>query len=860
MTPKNPLNTPPPEEDYSLEDILAEYGGSLEHRLLREASPPAAKAPEAAKEAKAPEAPAAKAPEAQSPPPEPPAPAAESPRPKAPPASPPPRPKAPPASPPPRPKAVPPAAPEAPDPSPEDLLIPGRGPRRPGKRNAPPGPEAAAVSKPDVVSKPPVTEEVAAVPEPPVTPEAAAPEEAAVVPKSPVTEEVPAVPEPPVTPEAAAPEEAAVVPKSPVTEEVPAVPEPPVTPEPDAAETPPEPAPVPDPLEEAGKDASGRAIPHPRPMSLEDVVGSTVDAVMEEAREPILPPRRGLFSRKPLEETETIPPPPEPEPEPEPEPIGPEPSLWEAAHAARQLYIRRKHTVILPLVTALPPTLLLLLERYQVKVPYWSGDPRAQSAFLLVCLGLTAVLCRHVFVKGFGMLPRRRCVAELLVSLAVLVSGADCALRLLGRGGGGAPYASVGCLSLVFAQWGVRRESKGNYDMLRAAAVDDDPPYLVASTPQGACKQRGSVPGFFTTAARSDAATLWQTALLPAFLAAALVFAGLSSAGQERGGDFLLNLSAILPAAATFSLPLCWALPWSKLSEHLQRTGCAVAGWSGAQKISARRRMIVTDSDLFPPGAVQLNGRKLFAETQEQAVSLAASMARAAGSGLERLFNNLVRSEGGRYEKVDDFSFYEEGGWSGTIKGESVLMGGISFMRKMNIRLPADVNLKTGVFLAVDKELIAVFAVKYSPSENVDFAMKLMQRSRIQPILASRDPNITPSLIKRKFSRNVHMEYPGLTERVALSEAEKDRDLPRALLFREGLLPYAEAVAGSLRLCKAVRRAAAISLLGGWAGTLLTFYLTSLGAYELLNPLALEVFLLLWTLPVLLMSDWTGRY
>ena len=186
-------------------------------------------------------------------------------------------------------------------------------------------------------------------------------------------------------------------------------------------------------------------------------------------------------------------------------------------------------------------------------------------------------------------------------------------------------------------------------------------------------------------------------------------------------------------------------------------------------------------------------------------------------------------------------------------------MGGAAFMRKMNVRLPADVNLKTGVFLAVDKELAAAFAVKYSPAENVDFALKMMQRSRIQPILASRDPNITPSLIKRKFSRGVHMEYPGLIERVALSEAEKDRDLPRALLFREGLLPYAEAVAGSLRLCKAVRRASALSLLGSWAGTLLTFYLTSLGAYELMNPLALEVFLLLWTLPVLLLSDWIGR-
>ena len=627
----------------------------------------------------------------------------------------------------------------------------------------------------------------------------------------------------------------------------------------------PPPEPGPDPLQEAEKaaeaDVARLNIPHPKPISLEDVVGSTVDAVMEEAKEPLLPPKRGLFSRKPLEETESLPPPPEPEPDPEPEPIGPEPTLWEAAHDARQLYIRRRHTVLLPLFTALPPTLFLLMERYQVKVPYWSGDRELQCAVLLACLGLTALLCRHVFLKGFGMLLRRRCVAELLVSLSALASGLDCASRLLGKQPGGAmPYASVSCLALVFAQWGVRRESKGNYDMLRAASLDEDPPYLVTNTPQGACKQRGSVPGFFTTAARSDAAALCQTALLPVFLAASLVFAGLSSAGQERSGDFLLNLSAILPAAATFSLPLCWALPWSKLSEHLQKTGCAVAGWSGAQRISAQRRMIVTDADLFPPGTVQLNGRKLYGETQERAVSLAASMARAAGSGLERLFNSLVRSEGGRYEKVDDFSFYEEGGWSGTVKGESVLMGGASFMRRMNVKLPPDVTLKTGVFLAVDKELAAVFAVKYSAAENVDFALKMMRRSRIQPLLASRDPNITPALIRRKFSRGVHMEYPSLSERIALSEAEKDRDLPRALLFREGLLPYAETVAGSLRLCKAVRRAAAISLLGSWAGTLLAFYLTSLGAYELLNPLALEAFLLLWTLPVLLMADWTGRY
>ena len=603
--------------------------------------------------------------------------------------------------------------------------------------------------------------------------------------------------------------------------------------------------------------------PAPRPISLEEVVGSTVDAVMEEEHtEPLLTRRRGLFSRRPLEETEELPGPPEPEPEPEIEPIGPEEEPWEAADTYRRAWHDRRSALLPAFLVALLTVVPLALEQYGVAIPRWTGDVRLQSICYLACLVVQMILCRHVFARGISALARKRCVGELLAGIAALAAVGDCLVCLLQpERTAAAPYGAAACWLLAFGQWGVSLENRGLYDTFRTAALDDEPPYLVTDTERGACKQRGSIPGFYTTAMRESAAVLWQTALLPVVLAASLVFAGLTSLGQERGADFLLNWSALLAAGATCTLPLCWALPWARLARHLQKIGCAVAGWSGAEKISRRRAMILTDGDLFPPGTIQLNGIKVYGEERRKAAAYAAAMARRAGSGLERLFDGFLRSEGGGVrEAVDDFSFYEEGGWSGTIHGESVLMGTASFLRKMEVRLPGDINLKTGVFLAVDRQLIAVFAVKYNPSENVDFALRMMRRSRITPVLASRDPNITPALLKRKFRKGVRVEYPDLGSRVALSEAEEDRDLPRALLFREGLLPYAETVVGSRRMCKAVRRAAVIALAGSAAGVLLAFYLLLQGAYDLLTPLSLVIFLLLWVLPVLLISDWAGRY
>ncbi|MDY3281962.1 hypothetical protein [Dysosmobacter sp.] len=603
--------------------------------------------------------------------------------------------------------------------------------------------------------------------------------------------------------------------------------------------------------------------PPPRPLTMEEMVGRTVDQVMEEqAAAAPAKPRRWLFSRRPVEETEELPPPPEPEEEePEEEPIGPEPPLDEAASEARRAEKKRRE--MLPAawcVTALLAGLLAADSR-GVEIPAWTGDTRLQTIVFLAALALVNLCCRGVFARGFRLLARRRCSAELVTSLAALVTAGDCAAGLLLPGRTAAqPYALPVCAALCCAQWGLVLREKGLYDAYRAAAITTEPPYLVTDLPQGTGKQRGRVEGFYQDSVADDLSQKWQTALLPVILVGTLVFGGLTSLGKGRGADFLLCWSAVLAASASLALPLSWSLPWSRLSAQLQKSGCALAGWGGAAAISRRRTMVLTDLDLFPPGSVQLNGIKVYGEKVPHAVSYAASLVRAAGSGLERLFDELLRSEGGHYRELSDFSFYEEGGCSAVIRGESVLLGTAPFLRKMDVRLPGNLNLQTGLYLAVDRQLVAVFAVKYKPPENVDWALRMLRRSRITPILASRDPNITPALLKRKFSRAVKVEYPPLAARLALSELEQGRGRPRALLLREGLLPYAETVAGAHRLRRGVSLCTQLSLLGSGAGMLLAYYLCSAEALALMTPLMLLAFQLLWLLPVVLLTAWTVRY
>ena len=605
----------------------------------------------------------------------------------------------------------------------------------------------------------------------------------------------------------------------------------------------------------------------PKSMSLQDVLAQTVQEALSEREDTIIeeePPRRGLFSRRKMRDTEQLYDDAEEEEDEEeefeePEPELPEPPLTEMlsdyrAQLSGATKARRGAGIFTLLLCV-----MAVLEHFSILPEAYTADPMIRALPLLAVEAIVCAIGWRIFARTIRSLRQGKTTSGFLTMLLCLVTLLDTALYafLPARAALSLPLPVLGAMSVYCALLGESLRLHGMYDTFRIAAIGNAP-YIVTVTAGGAAKRVG-LPGGFSNSARANAPySRWQSVLLPVFLAAAVVFGVLSTLEMKQNALLAWNLSVMLASANLLAFPMVCALPLKRIAARLAKSGSAVAGFSGADAIRRSNCVILTDGDLFPPGTVTLGGLKVFGEESGKVISYAATMAHASESGLSRLFDNLLASDGGFREQVEDVDFYEEGGVGGRIHGETVLFGTAGFMRKRGVNLPRNLGLKTGVFLSVDGTLIAVFAVKYMPAENVDWALHALHHSRITPVLAVRDGNITPALLKRKFGTDARAVYPKLSTRLALSERGGGR--PYALLMREGLMPYAEVVLGSKRLCASARRCTVLAFLAATASTLLAFYLTFVGAYSVLTPLSLLIYVLLWSLSALVDALLSDRY
>lgn len=491
----------------------------------------------------------------------------------------------------------------------------------------------------------------------------------------------------------------------------------------------------------------------------------------------------------------------------------------------------------------------------------------AQNALQIwLCAGfhlIALALSYDLIISGLTHLG-----ADTLTVLAALVTLADaCTMNLLGTRNGSLPFSLVSMLALALGLWGkyMKRVTLRTFCRTAHAAKN---PYLVTldenrwDSRSVFTKWSGTTEGFGSQIQSDDGAMRIFRPMAGILILACLLFSLISSVGRGRGELILWCLSATLCACASFSGALAFALPGRLLSRRLSGAGAALAGWEGIRRQAKNSGILLTDSDLFPPGSLSLNGVKVFENHPlDKVIAVTATLIRDMGSGLERTFYELLHGQGGTYRKAENLQYYE-GGVSAVIRGEQILVGNVSFMHMMDVTITQGQNVKNAVFCAINGELAGIFALNYSLHVTIRPSLYALIDNKISPIMATRDFNLLPAMLHQRFKLpSERMEFPAHERRRDLSDSGQSHDKPIVcVLCREGIAPLSEAVVGAKRLNTVTRANSILSVIGSVIGVLFAFYLTAQMAFGSLSVFNMLVFLLMWLVPTLLLSLWVTRY
>lgn len=516
--------------------------------------------------------------------------------------------------------------------------------------------------------------------------------------------------------------------------------------------------------------------------------------------------------------------------------------------------------------------LLCLLAIVQLVVPALGyvfvaplGDPLVQSWFAAGVMAAGTLLGVDILLDGVANACKGRIGMDTLSALGCVFTLADAVILAL-TGAERLPYTAAALSGLFFLMLGTYHKKCAQRLSCRTAAASSSP-YRV-TLDEGKWNGRdtyskwaGDAAGFGSQIQVEDGADRIYHRFCPVVLLLCIAYSLYITLTRTEAA--LWCASAVFTAAAAFGAALTYGRSFHLCARRLAHSGAALAGWPGI--IGSRRadRVLITDTDLFPPGYVELNGFKVLGDfPMERVVAYTATMIRDSGSGLTKLFHDYLRTLGGLMRNSERLCCYEGGGLSATIRGDQVLVGSAAFMNLMEITLPAGLNVKSAVFCAINGELAGIFALNYFLPDTVFPALDSLIRENVGPVLATRDFNLIPAMLQQRFKLSTgRMDFPPVERRRELSAPDQPHGSTlAAILCREGLYPFAEAVVCAKRLRRATRVGAVLCCVSSLLGLLLSGYLVFVSAYGSLSPLNLLLYLLMWLLPVWLLTAWTHRF
>ena len=475
---------------------------------------------------------------------------------------------------------------------------------------------------------------------------------------------------------------------------------------------------------------------------------------------------------------------------------------------------------------------------------------------------LSALLGSNALLDGLGDIFHGKFNLNSLMALTFFACCADAVYCLMELR---IPCCAAFCLEMTMALWARyhrRSTEMAQMDTLRKAvsltSVVKSPDYY--NNRPGILRGQGDVEDFMDTYNKPSGPEKLQCVY--AFVSL-IVSLGISTlAGLLHGPSMavqILSTSLLVAVPASFFISL--TRPAAILERRLHMVGSVICGWQGVKKLCGKAVIPLRDEDLFPEGSAKLNGVKFYGNrAPDEIVSLTTSLIEEAGGGLVKVFRTLLASRGGQVFPVEEFRNYGSGGIGGIIQGEPVLLGTLDFMQDMGVHVPDGTMVNQAVYAAIDGRLSAVVAISYAKMRSSAAGLVSLSVSRrLTPVMLTRDFMLTESFLRSKFSvKTRKMVFPDQQTRDALTAigADPEADV-LALITRQDLAAYVYAVTGAGALRTASRLGAAVHLLGGIVGIVIMTAIAYLGSTQLLTPINILLYQLVWMIPGVLISEWT---
>ena len=332
--------------------------------------------------------------------------------------------------------------------------------------------------------------------------------------------------------------------------------------------------------------------------------------------------------------------------------------------------------------------------------------------------------------------------------------------------------------------------------------------------------------------------------------------------GMQAGISAGLQVCAVcLLAAVPATVFISQSRPAWILERRLHKLGTVLCGWRGVKGLCGKAVFPLTGNDLYPAEALRMNGMKFFGDREpEQVITYATAVVCAADCGFKHLFINQLDSHNGRHYDAGQICHYESGGVSGVVKGETVQIGSWSFMKEMEIDVPDTARVSYGMYVAIGGELSGVFAVNYGKTQSATAGLSTLTSYRnLQCAFVSDDFVVTHGFMKAKFGiKPKRFLLPDFAVRAQLRQVEREENAPTLLMTTaRGLAPFAYGVTGARVLRNTCWAGAILHMIGGVVGLGIMVVLVVLGALQLITPVNMFLYQLIWMIPSLLITEWT---